>query len=220
MAFDPPIPTPKSIDLNKPIKRRHFYVYEDVEDAVKNALKSNIQSDGHLLDFYAEIITNNKSSNNSVVEPPKKKMRAHIGLDCVDAPPIIGRSTGRTSGFVPAQIAAPELIPGIQPVAGPAIVAAPNVVVEPDDVVVQPQLGVPPPVAAQNDRPDGCRQAEQNLLDEIERLRAEVEAGRGEIARLRDDMDILKQNLAEGNTGASSSKRKKNQPKNSNSESD
>lgn len=32
-----------------------------------------------------------KSNNNSVVEPPKKKMRAHTGLDCFDAPPIIGR---------------------------------------------------------------------------------------------------------------------------------
>lgn len=58
MAFNPPIPTPKSLDLNKPIKGRHFYVYEDVEDAVKNALKSIIENDGHLLDFYGEIRSN------------------------------------------------------------------------------------------------------------------------------------------------------------------
>lgn len=63
MAFDPPIPTPKPFDMNKPIKGRHFYLYEDVENAVKDALSSTLRSDGNLLDFYGEFKTNQTITN-------------------------------------------------------------------------------------------------------------------------------------------------------------
>lgn len=60
MAFNPPIPPPKPVDLNKPIKGRFFYVNQDVEIAVNNSISAPIQSDGHLLDFYKEIHSNSK----------------------------------------------------------------------------------------------------------------------------------------------------------------
>lgn len=63
MAFDPPIPTPKPFDMNKSIKGRHYYINEDVELAVKNALKTVVQSDGNLIDFYGEFKRNKNSIN-------------------------------------------------------------------------------------------------------------------------------------------------------------
>lgn len=58
MAFDPPIPPPKPIDLNKTIKGRFTYFYEDIESAVNKSLATTIESDGPLLDFYHEMRAN------------------------------------------------------------------------------------------------------------------------------------------------------------------
>lgn len=58
MAFDPPIPPPKPMDLKKTIKGRFTYFYDDIERAVNQSLATSIQSDGHLLDFYHEIRNN------------------------------------------------------------------------------------------------------------------------------------------------------------------
>lgn len=58
MAFDPPIPPPKPVDLDKPIKGRFYYMNEDVETAVNQSLATAVQSDGHLLDFYQDLRLN------------------------------------------------------------------------------------------------------------------------------------------------------------------
>lgn len=58
MAFDPPIPPPKPVDLNKPIKGRFYYLNEDFERVVNESLVAPVQSQGHLLDFYQEIRSN------------------------------------------------------------------------------------------------------------------------------------------------------------------
>lgn len=63
MAFEPPIPPPKPMDLNKTMKGRFAYFYDDIESAVNKSLATSIQSDGHLLDFYHEVRTNLRSSN-------------------------------------------------------------------------------------------------------------------------------------------------------------
>lgn len=55
MAFDPPIPPPKPVDLNKSIKGRFYYLSEDVETVVNQSLAAPIQSNGHLLDFYQDL---------------------------------------------------------------------------------------------------------------------------------------------------------------------
>lgn len=57
MAFDPPIPPPKPVDLNKSIKGRFYYLNDDVESAVNQSLIAPIASDGHLLDFYQDFRT-------------------------------------------------------------------------------------------------------------------------------------------------------------------
>lgn len=62
MAFDPPIPPPKPIDLNKTIKGRFTYFYDDIERAVNESLATTIQSDGHLMDFYQEIRINSRKN--------------------------------------------------------------------------------------------------------------------------------------------------------------
>lgn len=62
MAFDPPIPAPKSVDLSKSIKGRFFYLNEDVERIVNESLAAPIASSGHLLDFYQEF--RSKPANN------------------------------------------------------------------------------------------------------------------------------------------------------------
>lgn len=64
MAFDPPIPPPKPVDLKKSIKGRFYYINEDVENAVKTSLSTALQSDGHLLDFYREIQSNSINNEN------------------------------------------------------------------------------------------------------------------------------------------------------------
>lgn len=63
MAFDPPIPPPKPIDLNKSIKGRFYYLNEDVETAVNQSLATTVQSDGHLLDFYQELRLNSQKND-------------------------------------------------------------------------------------------------------------------------------------------------------------
>lgn len=64
MAFDPPIPPPKPIDLKKSIKGRFAYFYDDIESAVNQSLAITIPSDGHLLDFYHEIRNNLRNNQN------------------------------------------------------------------------------------------------------------------------------------------------------------
>lgn len=64
MAFDPPIPPPKSIDLKKPIKGRHNYLLEDVERAVNTSIAASLKSNGGLLDFYQEIRLSSVNNKN------------------------------------------------------------------------------------------------------------------------------------------------------------
>lgn len=64
MAFNPPIPPPKPMDLNKTIKGRFTYFYEDIESAVNKALATKIQSDGQLLDFHREFRVNMSQNQN------------------------------------------------------------------------------------------------------------------------------------------------------------
>lgn len=64
MAFDPPIPPPKPIDLNKTIKGRFTYFYNDIESAVNKSVATSIQSSGHLLDFYREFSKNSSEKQN------------------------------------------------------------------------------------------------------------------------------------------------------------
>lgn len=55
MAFNPAIPTPKPMDLNKNMKGRHFFVSEEVEKTCKLALSTPIESSGSILDFFNEL---------------------------------------------------------------------------------------------------------------------------------------------------------------------
>lgn len=59
MAFNPPVPPPKQIDLEKFLKGRHFFLKEDVEETCKDALKQVISSNGKLLDFYSDFLNKN-----------------------------------------------------------------------------------------------------------------------------------------------------------------
>lgn len=45
VAFDPSIPPPKQMDLNKTIEGRFTYFYEDIESAVNKSLATCIQSE-------------------------------------------------------------------------------------------------------------------------------------------------------------------------------
>lgn len=56
MAFNPPIPPPRSIDLAKGIKGRHFYVNDELDAYTKSVFKQPITSTNGLLDFHGEII--------------------------------------------------------------------------------------------------------------------------------------------------------------------
>lgn len=63
-ALDPKVPNPKQVDLNKSIKGRFYFINEDVESAVQKSMSAPIQSDGHLLDFYHEIHSNQLNNEN------------------------------------------------------------------------------------------------------------------------------------------------------------
>lgn len=63
MAFNPAIVPPKSIDLNKQIKGRHFYMDKELECSVNGVLSSSIQTDGTILDFYQEFRKNSTKLN-------------------------------------------------------------------------------------------------------------------------------------------------------------
>lgn len=64
MAFNPPIPPPKPMDLKKTIKGRFTYFYDDIESTVNKSLATTIQSDGHLLDFYRDFRINSSRNQN------------------------------------------------------------------------------------------------------------------------------------------------------------
>lgn len=64
MAFDPPIPPPKPVDLNKSIKGRFFYLNEDVESAANASLAAPIQPCGRLLDFYQDFRSKQSNGEN------------------------------------------------------------------------------------------------------------------------------------------------------------
>lgn len=64
MAFDPPIPPPKPVDLNKVIKGRFYYLNEDVEVAVNQSLATPVASSGHILDFYQDFRSNSLNNEN------------------------------------------------------------------------------------------------------------------------------------------------------------
>lgn len=64
MAFNPPIPPPKPMDMKKTIKGRFTYFYDDIEATVNKSLATAIQSDGHLLDFYRDLRTNSSQNQH------------------------------------------------------------------------------------------------------------------------------------------------------------
>lgn len=65
MAFDPPIPAPKSVDLNKSFKGRFYYQNEELERAANESLAAPVKSQGHLLDFYQEMRLNTLNNNKN-----------------------------------------------------------------------------------------------------------------------------------------------------------
>lgn len=64
MAFDPPIPPPKNVDLNKPIKGRFYYINEDVESIANQSLLAPVESHGQILNFYQEVRSNLNNENH------------------------------------------------------------------------------------------------------------------------------------------------------------
>lgn len=52
MAFNPAIPTPKKVELNKEIKGRHYWIDADVEETCNRALARSLRSGG--IDFAAD----------------------------------------------------------------------------------------------------------------------------------------------------------------------
>lgn len=53
MAFNPAIPTPKKVDLNKEIKGRHFWASTTVEERCSQAMTHRLVGNG-FIDFAAE----------------------------------------------------------------------------------------------------------------------------------------------------------------------
>lgn len=53
MAFNPPIPTPRSVEY-KDMKGRHFYISDTFKTECENQLNCRLKADGDFLNFFAD----------------------------------------------------------------------------------------------------------------------------------------------------------------------